>query len=194
MALAAMCQAANLVQKTAQGKNVSEHDLSVMLNSLLETDPNKPQDIYQNRNNLKTGYRLVTEQLGSGQDKSVEMVKYVGGLIQLERVLSRQPEQLSLLGTKIDDIKRRLDHFEITHENVLASIADIYTQVISPLGQRIQVFGDPTRLQDKRVQNQIRALLLTGIRAAVLWRQMGGKRRQFFLAKGKLVSIAKSYS
>jgi high frequency lysogenization protein len=43
------------------------------------------------------------------------------------------------------------------------------------------------------VQHRIRALLLAGIRAAVLWRQVGGKRRHFFFGKGKIVKIAKQY-
>jgi high frequency lysogenization protein len=166
--------------------------LEVLLSSLVVTDPKNPEDIYRSDADLKTGYRLVVQQLDSGPEKSVELVKYVGGLIQLERALNSKPQQLDLLGTKIDDIKRRLSHFEITDETVIASLADIYAEVVSPLGQRIQVFGDPNLLQQKPIQNKIRALLLVGIRAAVLWRQMGGKRRQFILSKGKLVRIAKT--
>lgn len=192
MALAAMCQAAHMVQKVAQGKSVNTYDLEMMLSSLVVTDPNSPEEIYRSQADLKTGYQLVVQQLDSGPNKSVELVKYVGGLIQLERALNSKPQQLNLLGTKIEDIKRRLSHFEITHESVVACLADIYADVVSPLGQRIQVFGEPSLLQQKQTQNKIRALLLVGIRAAVLWRQMGGKRRQFILSKGKLVRTAKS--
>jgi high frequency lysogenization protein len=156
------------------------------------TDPNSPEEIYRSQADLKVGYQLVVQQLDSGPKKSVELVKYVGGLIQLERALNSKPQQLNLLGTKIEDIKRRLSHFEITDESVIAGLADIYAEVVSPLGQRIQVFGDPDLLQQKSIQNKIRSLLLVGIRAAVLWRQMGGKRRQFILSKGKLVRIAKT--
>ncbi|WP_252733617.1 high frequency lysogenization protein HflD [Pseudoalteromonas sp. C2R02] len=192
MALAAMCQAAHMVQKVAQGKSVNTYDLEMMLSSLVVTDPNSPEEIYRSQGDLKTGYQLVVQQLDSGPQKSVELVKYVGGLIQLERALNSKPQQLNLLGTKIEDIKRRLAHFEITDESVVAGLADIYADVVSPLGQRIQVFGEPSLLQQKQTQNKIRALLLVGIRAAVLWRQMGGKRRQFILSKGKLVRTAKS--
>lgn len=192
MALAAMCQAAHMVQKVAQGKSVNTYDLEMMLSSLVVTDPNSPEEIYRSQADLKTGYQLVVQQLDSGPQKSVELVKYVGGLIQLERALNSKPQQLNLLGTKIEDIKRRLAHFEITDESVVAGLADIYADVVSPLGQRIQVFGEPSLLQQKQTQNKIRALLLVGIRAAVLWRQMGGKRRQFILSKGRLVRTAKS--
>jgi len=192
MALAAMCQAAQMVQKVAQGKSVNSYELEMMLSSLIITDPSSPDEIYRSQADLREGYRLVVQQLDSGPEKSVELVKYVGGLIQLERALNSKPQQLNLLGSKIDDIKRRLSHFEITDESVIAGFADIYADVVSPLGQRIQVFGDPNLLQQKHIQNKIRALLLVGIRAAVLWRQMGGKRRQFILSKGKLVRTAKT--
>ena len=46
----------------------------------------------------------------------------------------------------------------------------IYVDVISPLGPRIQVTGSPAVLQSPQVQAKVRATLLAGIRAAVLWR------------------------
>ena len=192
MALAAMCQVAKNVQKVAQYGQVNDHDFNLMLLSLIQTDPQSPEEIYGSFGNLREGFRLVVQQLESGQEKDVEMVKYVGGLIQLERALNAKPQQLASLASRLDDIKRRLNHFEINDETIIASFADIYAEIVSPLGQRIQVFGKPNLLEHKPIQNKIRALLLAGIRAAVLWRQMGGKRRHFFLAKGKIVTTAKS--
>ena len=96
---------------------------------------------------------------------------------------SAVPKSLAELGRRIDDIHRRLDHFAITDDTVVAGLADIYSSVLSPLGHRIQVYGKPELLKQQQTQNKIRALLLAGIRSAVLWRQMGGKRRHFFFAK-----------
>ncbi|SUC47473.1 High frequency lysogenization protein HflD [Providencia stuartii] len=47
--------------------------------------------------------------------------------------------------------------------------------VISPLGPRIQVTGSPDILKNSLVQAKVRTLLLSGIRSAVLWQQVGGK-------------------
>jgi high frequency lysogenization protein len=69
MALAAMCQAANMVQKVAQGKSVNTYDLEMMLSSLVVTDPNSPEEIYRSQADLKTGYQLVVQQLDSGPKK-----------------------------------------------------------------------------------------------------------------------------
>jgi high frequency lysogenization protein len=44
------------------------------------------------------------------------------------------------------------------------------------LSPRIMVNGDPAHLNNPENANRIRALLLAGIRAAMLWRQSGGGR------------------
>jgi len=192
MALAAMCQVAKQVQKVAQYGQGSDHELEKLLNCIVETSPNSPEEVYQGKHNLREGYRILIAQLSAGADKDVEIVKYVGGLMQLERALSSKQNSLNELGRRIDDVKRRLDHFAITDDTVVAALADIYSSVLSrPLGHRIQVYGKPELLKQQLTQNKIRALLLAGIRSAVLWRQMGGKRRHFFFAKRKILAIAK---
>lgn len=192
MALAAMCQITKAVQKVAQTGSITDYEMQQLLSGILVTNPDTPSDVFRDMD-LRQGYQLVVEQLESGQNKSIELVKYVGGLIQLERALNANPKALNELGSRINSIDARLAHLSISDDAIIASLADIYADVISPLGQRIQVFGKPALLQQKSVQHRIRALLLAGIRAAVLWRQVGGKRRHFFFGKGKIVKIAKQY-
>ncbi len=192
MALAAMCLAAKQVQKVAQYGNINDSDFEILLASIIQTSPASPEDVYQGTHNLRDGYKTLLNQLTAGAQKDVEIVKYVGGLMQLERALNANDKSLTELGKRIDDIHRRLDHFAITDESVVAGLADIYSSVLSPLGHRIQVYGKPELLKQQLTQNKIRALLLAGIRSAVLWRQMGGKRRHFFFAKRKIIAIAKA--
>ncbi|MDC9497464.1 MULTISPECIES: high frequency lysogenization protein HflD [unclassified Pseudoalteromonas] len=192
MALAAMCQVAKQVQKIAQYGSANDSDLDVLFTSIVQTSPASPVDVYQDTHNLRDGYKTLMAQLTAGAQKDVEIVKYVGGLMQLERILNNEPKSLAELGRRIDDIHRRLDHFAITDDTVVAGLADIYSSVLSPLGHRIQVYGKPELLKQQQTQNKIRALLLAGIRSAVLWRQMGGKRRHFFFAKRKILAIAKT--
>ncbi|MBH0031029.1 MULTISPECIES: high frequency lysogenization protein HflD [unclassified Pseudoalteromonas] len=192
MALAAMCQVAKQVQKIAQYGSNNKHDLEILLSSIIQTSPESPEDVYQGTDNLRDGYKTLMAQLTAGAQKDVEIVKYVGGLMQLERALNANDKSLNELGKRIDDIHRRLDHFAITDESVVAGLADIYSSVLSPLGHRIQVYGKPELLKQQLTQNKIRALLLAGVRSAVLWRQMGGKRRHFFFSKRKILAIAKT--
>jgi high frequency lysogenization protein len=58
------------------------------------------------------------------------------------------------------------------------------------LDKKIQVIGNPNVLKQENVQNQVRALLLAGVRAGVLWRQYGGQRRQFVFSRQKILQEA----
>lgn len=74
---------------------------------------------------------------------------------------------------------------------VMASLAHAYSQTISRLNPRILVHGDPERLNDTDTANRIRALLLAGIRAAVLWRQTGGSRLKLLFRRKRIVESAR---
>ncbi|MGO3301118.1 MAG: DUF489 family protein, partial [Pseudoalteromonas sp.] len=133
MALAAMCQVAKQVQKIAQYGSSNDFELEKLLNSIIQTSPDSPEDVYRGKDNLREGYKALINQLSAGAQKDVEIVKYVGGLMQLERALNSKPDSLKELGRRIDDIHRRLEHFSITDDTVIAGLADIYSTVLSPL-------------------------------------------------------------
>ncbi len=192
IALGAMARIAQLVQQVGQTGQCDEHSLKVMLGSVLTTNPDSAESIYSDASVLKAGYRAIVDQLDSGNSKSIDTVKYVGSLIQLERHLAGRNGAMNELGAAIDELKRKADHFELTDSAMLEAFANTYSQHISVLGPRIQVFGQPALLKQTHVQHTIRALLLAGIRAAVLWRQLGGKRRHFIFAKGAMVKAAKA--
>ena len=50
--------------------------------------------------------------------------------------------------------------------------------------------GDPQLLKQVDNQHKVRALLLAGVRSAVLWRQLGGKRRQILLNRQRILVCA----
>ncbi len=51
--------------------------------------------------------------------------------------------------------------------------------------------GEPALLKNAEVANRIRALLLAGIRAAVLWRQVGGSRLKLLFGRKRIVQGAR---
>jgi high frequency lysogenization protein len=120
----------------------------------------------------------------------VEITRYLVGLLALERKLSRNHAALAMMSERIQQVRRQLQHFAVTDEQVIANIADIYSDIISNLGPKIQISGNPHILQQKQVQNKIRALLLAAMRSAVLWRQLGGKRRQLVFSRKAIVDTA----
>ena len=48
-------------------------------------------------------------------------------------------------------------------------------------------------LNQSYTMNKIRALLLAGIRSAVLWRQLGGHRWQLFLMRHSMIESSKQW-
>jgi len=196
---AAMCQIAQLVQQVSHTGQINEQDLAIMLNSLTITSPENTLAVYGGDiANVKSGFSVMINHLGDSsasnnktKAKDPELTRYIINLINLERKLTKQPKQLAKLGSRIEESKRQLEHFDITSETLIASFASIYTDIISPLGTRIQVTGEPEILKQPLNQYRIRALLLAGIRAAVLWRQVGGKRRNILFGRNKLVTTAK---
>lgn len=197
--LAAIFQAAHLVQQVSRTGKVDESELTISLNSITQTSPENTLAVYgDDLANLKQGLELLINYLGDSSGnknenkaKDPELTRYIISLINLERKLIKQPKKLAQLGERIDASKRQLEHYDITSETLISSFASIYSDVISPLGARIQVTGNPEILKQNENQHKIRALLLAGIRAAVLWRQVGGKRRNILFSRKKIVKNAK---
>ncbi|MBU1311845.1 MAG: high frequency lysogenization protein HflD [Gammaproteobacteria bacterium] len=191
IALAGLCQALQLVQKVARSAETNNEALTTMLSSVAVLSADEPLQIYGNRaENLTTGLKLIVDQLGDKPQKDVELTRYVVGVLALERRLNKTPARLKALGDKLQHLQRQLQHFAITDDNMLANLADIYSECISSLGSRIQIYGQPDLLKQTAVQHKVRALLLAAIRSAVLWRQAGGSRLNFIFKRRKLVAQA----
>ena len=72
-------------------------------------------------------------------------------------------------------------------DQMIANLASIYSDIISPLGNKIHVLGMQDYLVRPDIQHKIRAALLAGIRAGILWQQVGGNRWQFLFSRRKLL-------
>jgi high frequency lysogenization protein len=191
MAFAGILQAIGQVQYLARHGESDKDALAATLNTILVTEPESTADVYQDKTILDNGYQLIQNQLGDGSNKDVETTRYLVGVLTLERKLARSPNGLGMLAERINQVHRQLAHFAITDEQVLANFASIYSDVISELGPKLQISGNPDSLKQPQVQHKIRALLLAAMRSAVLWRQLGGKRRHLVFARKAIFDTAK---
>jgi high frequency lysogenization protein len=193
IAFAGMCQAAYLVDKLSTTGSCPDHSaFQASLHSIMRTESDTPIAVFGGYSSLKTGFNSMLEQLSNNNNmRNMQVTKYVIGMIMLEKKLRRNPGTLNLLGERINQVQRQLAHFEIDDHSVLSNLDAIYRELISPLGPRIQVNGDPSCLQQTQTQHKIRALLLAGVRATVLWRQLGGKRRQLVFSRKAMAHQAK---
>ncbi|WP_198780176.1 high frequency lysogenization protein HflD [Shewanella putrefaciens] len=191
MAFAGILQAIAQVQHLARQGESDNAELAASLNTILVTNPDNTADVYQDKAALNKGYKLILNQLGDSSQKDVEITRYLVGILALERKLVRSNSGLGMLAERINQVHRQLHHFAITDEQVIANLASIYSDIISNLGPKIQISGNPVCLQRPIVQQKIRALLLAAMRSAVLWRQLGGKRRHLVFARKAIVDTAK---
>ncbi|MGP1720181.1 high frequency lysogenization protein HflD [Shewanella frigidimarina] len=191
MAFAGILQAIGQVQYLARHGESDKDALAATLNTILVTEPESTAEIYQDKAILDNGYQLIQNQLGDGSNKDVETTRYLVGVLALERKLARSPNGLGMLAERINQVHRQLAHFAITDEQVIANFASIYSDIISELGPKLQISGNPDCLKQPQVQNKIRALLLAAMRSAVLWRQLGGKRRHLVFARKAICDTAK---
>ena len=189
IALGAVFESAVLVDKLARTGQVSEAAVACMINSLLVRDPKQTLDVYGGDDlNLQDGYRALISALERDPASlQRDPLRYALALISLERQLNKRGDMLQVMGSRLDQVQQQVEHFGPTHENVIANCGSLYQDTISTFRQRIQVQGDMQHLQQANNAAKIRALLLAGIRAARLWRQLGGHRWQMVFSRSKLL-------
>jgi high frequency lysogenization protein len=180
LALSAVFQAASLVDKLARTGQVSDAQVGCLLGSLLVRDPKSTLEVYGGDDlNLREGYKALVGALERNPASlQREPLRYALALLGLERQLAKRDDLLQVIGNRLDQIQNQVEHFGLTHDNVVAACGALYQDTISTFRQRIQVSGEPTILQREENAAKVRALLLAGIRSAVLWHQTGGRRWQ----------------
>ena len=190
VALAGIFQAAALVETIAKTGQLDSDQQRHSLESLFVASPETTISVYGNNiNNLDIGLKAISESL-SKTTTQTETLRYSLGILHLERQLRKRQDMLKVIGQRLDDCKDSLETFDLLHENTQARIASIYTDTISTFRFRIQVSGDYGYLQQPRIANQVRALLLSGIRAATLWHQVGGTRIKLLWQRKQIIETA----
>jgi len=176
-ALAGIFQAARLVQQTSRAQKRDAVATTASINSIFNTDPATVAAVYGNPGALRVGLEVLRSQLANSAGKrDMELTGYVITLTHLERKLGRRPDLLDRIASGIDKLKTQTEYFDQEHATVIAGLADVYKETVSTLQPRIMVKGDESVLGNTSSQNMIRALLLAGTRATVLWSQCGGSR------------------
>ncbi len=187
IALSAVLQTAMLVHRLATTGSVPSQERNPLLESIFALTPESIDDVYDGIGNIRPGIEGFARGL---QDIPSQAKIYLYSIISLEANLSKDPETLTILASGLENLKGRLQHFEITHENMIAGIADLYSQTLSKLSPKIMVKGEQSILSQPYIANEIRALLLAGVRSAMLWRQYGGSKFSLLWPWNKLPQTA----
>jgi high frequency lysogenization protein len=191
LALAGLVQSCYLVAGVARTGMASQDNLTGCLESIFVTNPNETLDVYKDGHGVRKGLRLVTEILGElNISEHRETIHYVLGVLSLERRLRQTPKLMRSLGAGISAIQehRHLNELSATDEDVISRLSRLYEDTAGTVQPRIRIQGQQKHLANTMNTSRIRALLLAAIRSAVLWSQLEGRRSQWLLGRGKLLS------
>nr|WP_202405649.1 MULTISPECIES: high frequency lysogenization protein HflD [Halomonas] len=191
LALAGIFQAASLVHQTATKGQCLQDPLETTIRSLFETDPGNTLDVYGDLYGLREGLKTLSRAMGQQPaSQDAQILRYSLSLVQLEARLHKQPDMMDTIGERIEQARRTVEHFGPTHPNVQRNLASIYQDTLSTFRIKINVNGHRQYLEIEENAARIRACLLAGIRSAVLWRQLGGRRWQLLFRRKRHVAIA----
>jgi high frequency lysogenization protein len=201
VALAGMFQAIALVRAIATRGGADTFAMQPSLGSVFKIDAPSAADVFGGLNNLRLGFETLIAQLDDKQ-RDLALTRIAISVLRVQSKLSARPTMLGKLRAGIETIEQQTAGVEITNPIVATRLAQLYVETISALQPRIVVEGDPQFLRQEAQVAQIRALLLGAIRAAVLWRQLGGsqwrllfRRRQYaMMARGLLAQCTLSGS
>jgi high frequency lysogenization protein len=189
IAFAGIYQAAALVHQIATQGQSDTQALTSTLNSLFVTDPQTTAEVFGDVSGVRLGLQTLRNQMSSteivGQQKNMHITQYVIGMIALEAKLRQDTDMEATLFKKLSVPEAQCKHFGLLHENTLAGMALIFTETLSRLRPKILVKGAHGHLNQAINANRIRSCLLAGVRAARLWRQLGGSRWHLLFKRGR---------
>ena len=204
LSLAAVVHTAQLVRELARTGSAPYPAMKGLINSLFLLNAPSFAAVFPDLRLARPGLESLTSWTQQIRPEEKEEVsRYTRSQVKLRPKLIADTDMQSRLGMRLQSISPLSDpHWqtEIHSENIEPSetersfkaLATLYQDTISTIPYRIQVQGKVEHLKDERIANRIRALLLAGIRFAVLWHQKGGRPWHLFILRGRINRIAAS--
>ncbi|WP_300621371.1 high frequency lysogenization protein HflD [Dokdonella sp.] len=190
IALAGVLQACRLVRDIATTGRTDATSARSSLDSVFRFDADSAADVFGGLGGVRLGLETLLDQFENDR-RDLTLTQLVVGVLRLERKLANRPAMLRELRSGIESIQRQVDHLGVAHASVQARLAELYVATLSQLRPRVVVHGNPLQLSDAQKVEQIRALLLAGVRAAVLWRQVGGSQLRLLFRRREYAMLAR---
>ena len=173
-----------MVDVAAYGRPLDARHMRPLVDGIFATDPDDLAAVFGVQRDLDLGFESAAAMLGRSEAALFAPTRYVFAVLDVERRLRRRDEVVASLGQGIRALAA--ERAGLAEEELHRRLSGLYQSTISTLDRRIQVTGLPDVLTRDHVAAQIRALLLGAIRAAWLWRQLGGRRWQLLLQRSTI--------
>ncbi|WP_374379145.1 high frequency lysogenization protein HflD [Thermomonas sp.] len=187
LALGALLVALSQVRRIAETGQSDTATLQAALDSVFRLDAADTAAAVGGVDAVRPGLRLLRDYL-AGTNKDEALGKLAMAVMQLERRFVADAAMTERVRTGLRALQGLVERLGSPHHDVVAGLASLYADTISHLRPRVMVQGNPHYLGQAGVVAEIRALLLAALRAAVLWRQMGGSLWDFLFRRRDLAA------
>ncbi|MCX7543939.1 high frequency lysogenization protein HflD [Marinicella gelatinilytica] len=190
IALAGVYQAAAFAHELAQSGAVSRRDcFAGSIESLFAVNPDSTMAVFDHdMNRISLGLSTLIKSFN--KDKAyLNIIKYVLTLLNLQSKFITHDAMVKQVQHGIQQASH-IGSFDEHEKAVIEILAATYSKTISQLQPRVVIAGQPFHLKNNEVTMQIRAVLLAGIRSAVLWKQVGGSHLQLLFKRKAYIQEA----
>jgi high frequency lysogenization protein len=182
LALAGLAQALHQVRRIAETGHSEAGVVQTALDSVFRIDAVDAAGVFGRVSELNPGLRLLRGYL-IGENKEDTLPRLGMAVLQLERRFIRRTDLGDAVSQGVDRLAPQAQQLGSTHPEVIATLGNLYAETLSQLRPRVMVQGNPHYLGQPGVVAEIRAILLAAVRAAVLWRQLGGSYWDFLFSR-----------
>lgn len=191
LALAGIFQSAALIEQLATEGKLNQAAFDCCFDSLFTFEAPTALDVFGNLSGLSRGLKVLTQALGSNNQHPGKNVTYYAlSMLKLSAKLKRDLNMAAQVQEKLRKTESLSKDFELSRQSVISKIDGVYQSTISTMTPRIMVQGEQTYLSNSDNASKIRTLLLAGIRAAVLWYQLGGNQWKLVFSRKKYLLSA----
>ena len=187
LALAGVFQAAQMVKQLGMQGKTDGPAFQASLSSILKIDANDVLDVFGDVADLRLGLLSVRQFL----DKRIHqhdalIVRYVLNILSLSKRVLKDPRIFQQLQRRLMPVISQATHLGTVTPIVITHLSTIYKQVFLERNLRIPIQGRSQFFKIIEITDSIRAILLAGIRAGVLWFQVGGNRWHLLFQRARL--------
>lgn len=195
MALAGVAQAARIVDQLSKTGSCPNEFLKSSIHSLFAFEAEDTAAVFGGVAGVKLGLHNLMAALADQQAPELrDLLRYFYAILHLERRFAARPEMMEVVHSRLKHSQLQAEHFSDSLGATCGSLSAIYQDTLSQLSFRIKVTGSAQHLQDTRTADQVRAALLSGVRAAFLWHQLGGRRWKLLVQRRRLLLAAQALS
>lgn len=189
LALAGIFQAASLVDILSTQGQVPEDSFIESIHGIFNTTDESLREFSEGTPTATLGLHSLHNSLVYPKDYTTEqLTRYFKAMIRLERIITRHQKMNELIRTRLGHFKRFLClSGSLTHQSLISKLASLYIDTAGTSKFRVIVRGHPNLLTHQAQREKICAALLAGIRAAHLWRTLGGREWELSFRKRRLL-------